>query len=96
MHLKDGSIQATGAGRSQARIRTLARNGRRVLSAVLVSALFWALPVAAQPIGTSAALQNASCAGDRGDGTLLCTAGEFTVQAVVNENTGTNPPCTIG
>ncbi len=96
MHLKDGSIQATGAGRSQARIRTLARNGRRVLSAFLVSALFWALPAAAQPIGTSAALQDASCAGDRGQGTLGCTAGEFTVQAAVQEATGTLPTCTIG
>ncbi|CAN5335354.1 hypothetical protein BH11PSE14_BH11PSE14_13600 [soil metagenome] len=96
MHLKDGSIQATVAGRLPARIRTLARNGRRVLSAFLVSALFWAVPVAAQPIGTSAALQDAACAGDRGNGTLGCTAGEFTVQAAVQEATGTLPTCTIG
>ena len=93
MHLKDGSIQATGAGHSQARIRTLARSGRRVLSAFLVSALFWALPVAAQ---TSAALQDVTCAGTRAGSTLNCTAGEFTVDAVVQEATGTLPTCTIG
>jgi uncharacterized repeat protein (TIGR01451 family) len=93
MHLKDGVIQATGAGRSPVRIRTLAASSLRVLSAFLVSAACWSAPAIAQ---TSAALQDTSCAGTRQGGDLGCTANEFTVDAVVEESSGTLPTCTIG
>ena len=80
MHLKDGVIQATGAGRSPVRIRTLAASSLRVLSAFLVSAAFWSAPAIAQ---TTAALQDTSCAGTREGSDINCTAGEFTVDACV-------------
>ena len=94
MHLKDGSNQATGAGRLPARNRTAAL-GQRVFSVLLlVLASAWALPALAD--GTTAALQDTTCAGQRDGSALLCTAGEFTVDAVVQEATGTLPTCTIG
>ncbi|MCX7042072.1 MAG: OmpA family protein [Gammaproteobacteria bacterium] len=64
-----------------------------MLSAFLVSALFWAMPAAAQ---TSAALQDSTCGGTRAGSALGCTAKEFTVNAVVQNAPGSLPTCTIG
>jgi uncharacterized repeat protein (TIGR01451 family) len=94
MHLKHGSLQATGAGRVFALLRDPTRTGLRLLSAFLVSALVWAAPAGAQV--TTAALQDTTCAGTRDGNTLNCTAKEFTVNAVVQNAPGSLPTCTIG
>jgi uncharacterized repeat protein (TIGR01451 family) len=94
MHLKHGSLQAPGAGRVSALLRTPTRTGLRLLSAFLVSALVWVAPVGAQV--TTAALQDSTCAGTRDGNTLNCTAKEFTVNAVVQNAPGSLPTCTIG
>ncbi len=94
MHLKHGSLQAPGAGRVSALLRTPTRTGLRLLSAFLVSALVWVAPAGAQV--TTAALQDTTCAGTRDGNTLNCTAKEFTVNAVVQNAPGSLPTCTIG
>ena len=94
MHLKHGSLQATGAGRVSALLRNRLGSGLRLFPALLVSALVWASPASAQV--TTAALQDTTCAGTRDGNTLGCTAKEFTVNAVVQNAPGSLPTCTIG
>ena len=93
MHLKQGSIQAPDAGRVPAPVRNRTATSLGMLSAFLVSALFWAMPASAQ---TSAALQDSTCGGTRSGSDLGCTAKEFTVNAVVQNAPGSLPTCTIG
>ena len=93
MHLKQGSIQAPDAGRVTAPARNRTAGSLGMLSAFLVSALFWAMPLSAQ---TSAALIDSTCGGTRAGSALGCTAKEFTVNAVVQNAPGSLPTCTIG
>lgn len=93
MHLKHGSLQAPGAGRIAALVRSRAASGLKLLTALLVSTLVWASPASAQ---TAAALQDTTCAGQRAGSALGCTAKEFTVNAVVQNAPGSLPTCTIG
>ena len=90
MHLKHGSIQAPGAGRVSAFLRNRSANHLRVLSAFLVSALFWATPAHAQ---TAAAEIDQTCGGTRTGSELNCNAKEFTVNAVVQNAPGSLPTC---
>jgi uncharacterized repeat protein (TIGR01451 family) len=64
-----------------------------VLSTILLSALIWATPAAAQ---TTAAEIDLDCGGTRAGTLLGCSAKEFTVNAIVENAPGSLPTCTIG
>src|SRR5918993_2807929 len=95
MHLKHGSIQATHAGRLTALVGTWASGGAKTMAALLLSAIAWTAPVSAQV--EAVALTDTSCAGSRNNNSPLgCQAGEFVVNAVVQNAPGSLPTCTIG